>query len=272
MSENRLAAMDVFKHLPRSNCRECGVPTCLAFAALVVQGQKQPGDCPYLEPGSAEAISGDVAASEDVAEENRKLLEPLKERIRALDFGEASKRLGVPLVNGRIAVRCLGKVFEIDHDGGLHTEIHANVWIHVPLLHYLLKGAGRAPAGSWVPFGELTGATDWQRFFDHRVGLSFAKMADEDPELFCDILGLFGKQTLDSGFKADEEYLLWPLPNVPVLFCYWRAEGEFASRLSLSFDKVTHANIDAEHLFRLTAGMLEMFKRIMTRHGQAAGT
>ncbi len=266
MSE-KLTAMDVFKKLPKTNCKECGVPTCLAFAALVVQGQKQPGDCPYLESEAAEQIGGGVTTQEDMAEENRKLLAPLKDRIRTLDFEEASKRLGVPLLNGRLGVRCLGKIFEIDQEGDLHTPVHANVWIHVPLLYYVLESKGRELTGQWMPFVELSGGQDWQRFFDHRVGLAFQKMADQDPDLFCDILGLFGKEAIDTGFGADDEYVLYPMPNVSILFCYWRAEGEFESKLSLFFDKATDSNINAEFLFRLGAGMLEMFKKIMIRHG-----
>jgi len=31
--------MDVFKLLPKTNCRKCNKPTCLAFAAAVFKGQ-----------------------------------------------------------------------------------------------------------------------------------------------------------------------------------------------------------------------------------------
>ena len=30
-----LKALDIYKHLPKSNCAECGSPTCLAFAMLL---------------------------------------------------------------------------------------------------------------------------------------------------------------------------------------------------------------------------------------------
>mgnify|MGYP000668137593 CR=1 FL=1 len=32
------SAMEVFKHLDKSNCRECGEKTCLAFAGAVFMG------------------------------------------------------------------------------------------------------------------------------------------------------------------------------------------------------------------------------------------
>ncbi len=40
--------LDVLKLLPKSNCRECGQPTCLVFSTLVVQGAKGAEDCPPL--------------------------------------------------------------------------------------------------------------------------------------------------------------------------------------------------------------------------------
>jgi len=40
--------LEVFKLLPRSNCKECGVPSCMAYAAQVIEGEKCLEDCPPL--------------------------------------------------------------------------------------------------------------------------------------------------------------------------------------------------------------------------------
>lgn len=40
--------MQILKYLPMTNCRECGEPTCMAFAAKVRDGEKGPDDCPPL--------------------------------------------------------------------------------------------------------------------------------------------------------------------------------------------------------------------------------
>ena len=40
--------MEVLKLLPKTNCRECGQPTCIVFASLVIQGVKGAEDCPQL--------------------------------------------------------------------------------------------------------------------------------------------------------------------------------------------------------------------------------
>jgi len=39
---------EILKLLPKTNCRECGYPTCTVFAANVAEGAKGPEDCPAL--------------------------------------------------------------------------------------------------------------------------------------------------------------------------------------------------------------------------------
>ena len=42
-------AMEIFKVLPRTNCKDCRIPTCLAFAAAVFKGEQRLADCPHVE-------------------------------------------------------------------------------------------------------------------------------------------------------------------------------------------------------------------------------
>jgi len=47
-SAPRPVVMEIFKLLPRTNCRECGLPTCLVFAVQASEGVKDQDDCPPL--------------------------------------------------------------------------------------------------------------------------------------------------------------------------------------------------------------------------------
>ena len=40
--------LEILKVLPKTNCRECGEPTCMVFATRVAEGAKGTGDCPAL--------------------------------------------------------------------------------------------------------------------------------------------------------------------------------------------------------------------------------
>ena len=41
--------IEILKLLPKTNCKECGQPTCMVFATQVAEGGKGSEDCPPLE-------------------------------------------------------------------------------------------------------------------------------------------------------------------------------------------------------------------------------
>ena len=45
--------LEVYKLLPRTNCRKCGQPTCMMFSSLAVEGIKGHADCPSLTEEAA---------------------------------------------------------------------------------------------------------------------------------------------------------------------------------------------------------------------------
>ena len=50
-----LTGIQIFKLLPKTNCGECGVPTCLAFAMNLAAGKAELAACPYVsEEATAE--------------------------------------------------------------------------------------------------------------------------------------------------------------------------------------------------------------------------
>ena len=51
-----LTALDIYKHLPKTNCGDCGVPTCLAFAMKLANKQAELGDCPHVTEQAKETL------------------------------------------------------------------------------------------------------------------------------------------------------------------------------------------------------------------------
>jgi len=43
-----LTGIEIFKLLPKTNCGECEVPTCLAFAMKLAAGKAELSACPYV--------------------------------------------------------------------------------------------------------------------------------------------------------------------------------------------------------------------------------
>ena len=49
--------MDIYKLLPKTNCKECGYPTCMAYAADVRTGIANASQCPDLSGTKKDSVS-----------------------------------------------------------------------------------------------------------------------------------------------------------------------------------------------------------------------
>ncbi|MDD2779730.1 MAG: (Fe-S)-binding protein, partial [Candidatus Methanomethylophilaceae archaeon] len=54
-------AIEFFKLLPKTNCKDCGQPTCLAFAMLLANQKAKIDDCPHISQESKTALSESAA-------------------------------------------------------------------------------------------------------------------------------------------------------------------------------------------------------------------
>jgi len=123
----QVSVLDVFRLLPRTNCRECGFPTCMAFAAAVSKQETVPARCPgFSRPIAANAVypvydgEGNLLSTvtleidtepvQQEIEENRAYVEDLKTRMaeshraRGADVEEANSALPAPLTGRELEV------------------------------------------------------------------------------------------------------------------------------------------------------------------------
>jgi acetyl-CoA decarbonylase/synthase complex subunit gamma len=52
-----LTGIEIFKKLPRTNCKDCGQPTCLAFAMKLAAGQAELSQCPHVSEEAKAELS-----------------------------------------------------------------------------------------------------------------------------------------------------------------------------------------------------------------------
>ena len=74
-----LTGIQIFKLLPKTNCKECGVPTCLAFAMALASGKAELDACPYVSD----------AAREQLAEASAPPIRPL-----TVGYGDTQLKMG----------------------------------------------------------------------------------------------------------------------------------------------------------------------------------
>ena len=82
-----LSPIEIYKSLPKINCKECGVDNCMAFATKIVNREMELDSCkPILKPENAKAYA--------------KLKELLKPAVKEVivGVGEKAKRIGGKLV------------------------------------------------------------------------------------------------------------------------------------------------------------------------------
>ena len=260
--------IDLYKLLDKSNCRQCMLPSCMAFAVAVIQKQKSLEDCPELEPETREKLAGGVVKKKTRQDDQGQVLEQLKKEVSQTDLVAAAQRLDLPFEDGKVAVNCLGKDFWIDTSGNMASECHTIPWVQNPVLHYLLHSKGRQPVGEWVAFGGLKGAAEWNQFFSHRCEAAMRQIADAHTDLVFEILHLFGAKPLAGVTNADHSLVIHPLPKLPFLINYWMPEDDFESKLNILFDRSAEVNINIESIYLLGRGLVEMFRALIVKHSK----
>lgn len=263
-------AMEIFTLLDKSNCRECGEKTCLAFAGAVYQGRKKIRDCPKLDPAIINRFS-DKSEDQNKAERNRdEYLEYLQNEISKIDLAAAAHRVGADFSGGRLTLKVLGKDFSVDTSGNLSADIHVNPWVAVPYLDYIRYGKGLAASGNWLSFRELKDGQERYPLFQKRCETPMKRVADTYTDLFDDLVRIFGGKQVPKQFESDISVVLHPLPQLPIMICYWLPEDGLESSLNVFFDDTADKNLTIGSVFSLGAGLSQMFEKLALRHGFAA--
>lgn len=258
--------MDVFKLLDKSNCRECNAPTCLAFAAAVLKGDRQLDECPRLDREIIERY-GVKSEAPTLAQESDDAIEQLKKEVAKIDLAEAAGRLGTEHSNDKLTIKILGKDFSVDFEGNITTDIHVHSWVAIPALSYILEGKGVPPSGKWVPLRELKNGKKWGPLFGQRCEKPLKKLADTYTDLFEDMIRLFNGKEVERHYQSDISLVLHPLPKLPILICYWKPEEELESELNVFFDATAEENLNIESIYTLGTGLVVMFEKLSLRHG-----
>jgi hypothetical protein len=260
-------AMDIFKILKKTNCGDCRVPTCLAFAAAVFRGDKRLADCPYM-------VSADIAEYQVNNDESRtldreleKLLEGLRQSVASTDLAASADRLGASFADDSVTVKILGKDFTVDAAGNVVSICHVHGWVTVPLLNYVASCQGKEPSGNWVPLRELKEGAAWSGLFEQRCEKPLKRVADNHTDLFEIMIQIFGAKRAPNAFDSDIAVILHPLPKVPMLICYWKPEDDMESGLNVFFDETVEDNLDIDSLYRISTGLVMMFEKIALTHG-----
>jgi DNA-binding CsgD family transcriptional regulator/ArsR family metal-binding transcriptional regulator len=178
---NPTSAVDIYRLLPGSNCRECGFATCLAFAAALSRGHTAMVKCPHMaDPLEEKAtypvydrkgnIVRTVSLDIDTSGLRRKIsqkdahIQTLEtqlsdfEKRRRADISSANAELPTPLTRREIQVlRCIASgCTNREISGQLNISQHT-VKSHVIHIFNKIGVNDRAQASAW---GAIHGLVD----------------------------------------------------------------------------------------------------------------
>ncbi len=274
MSEKKrlLQIMDLMKMLPLTNCKECGSPTCMAFATFVLREGKDPGLCPYWKPGDLEFVTrslaeqGEDSAYPDHLFSARKFVQ---ERIRQVDFVAVAPKLGAEVVTQGdetcLVINLLERLYRVCRqeveplDRGEH-----DLWEHILLYNYVAEGGGRPLTGNWVPMESLPGSLAKRKAFvkgcEEKIAAAYSGRAAALRSALAELKADF---TVPDN-NAEVAAIFYPLPRVPFQLLFWDADLEdgFPPQVKVLFDETVLDYLDIESLVFLGEKTAERLEKL----------
>ncbi len=271
----RLTPMHLYKLTPKTNCKECGFETCLAFSTQVIVGQGDLDLCPYLDQDALEPIREQLAAQQAAGigikrEGFEKALQFLRGEILKWDFGEIAESLGAELSEAE-GVQTLRFSYFDENVTVSHEDILSESgsplgpYDKILLYNYVIGGAAD-PSGKWVGMETLPNSVSKIKSLRaHCEGPLAEKSAGRMPRLGEAISGIGRKIELkDEQVDFAAEFPILPKLRVRVLWWDEDASEGFAARAKFLFDEKVLEALDLESLLftceQLTDRLLEAIK------------
>jgi hypothetical protein len=257
--------MEIYRDLPKTNCKECGKPGCLPFATAVYLEGCPLSKCPDLGPEKLEEME------EKLAEERRKEQNPkqesvvqalafLTEKIKEHDLQDAARKTGGEYVKGppeAVRLKLLGKDHLVSRDGVSTEDGGMPVpALAVLLLIYVTRATGVRPSRKWKAFRELPNTMSKAGQYEE-VTAGIARRfsgAEEDLKRAAESLG----GVAAAPESADFEYVFDALPRVNLRLLFWAADEDFDARASLLLDDTVLEYLDQEAIVFLSEVLAAM--------------
>jgi len=257
--EKRLTPIDLYKLTPKTNCRECGFETCLAFATQVIVGQGDLDACRYLDQQALQPFRSRLAEQHEAGigvrrEGFEKTLQFLRQEVRKWPFADLAGSLGARFFqsNGEptLELTYFGEPVTVtNEDISRASGAELNPWEKVLLYNYVIGGA-QEPSGVWVGMESLPNSVSkiksLRAHCEQKLARAFAGRMDQLPRA---TEGLGREQALTEekvDFAADFRIL----PKLALRILWWDedlAEG-FESRVKFLFDSGVLGTLDLESL------------------------
>ncbi|MEJ2040023.1 MAG: DUF3786 domain-containing protein [Desulfosarcinaceae bacterium] len=256
-----LSVVDLYtKVLPRTNCGDCGYPTCLAFASMVVSQKLPLKNCPHLSAETLARCQPELDAQHAAGKWTRRDLAAdalvwARQRAASMDLADLPRRIGGRLidVSGR---QTLELPYFNSHDGG-----DLGRWEQVFILNHMAQGGSKLPTGRWKSLQEFPNTVSKIKSMQSHVEEPLReRFTGRRADLSTAARRIGGTDATAQSESADLAIRFAPLPRIPVLLLFWDAdmEGGFGAEVKLSFDETIIEHLDIESIMFLSEHLAKL--------------
>ena len=255
--------MEILHRTPKTNCGECGHPTCLAFAAAVTRAGADINLCPYIDLQGMAVIP--LSSKKDLdhldeqvsEEQDWALVKYLQEKVSKIDFGSIASSVGASWNehdHDVLSLRYLGQEVKLGkYEILLSNDKAVDPRDQILLYNYVHSCGGRKPDGTWIGMESLPNSISKIRTLETYCEKKIAKLLSGKPaqlltDLGVQIDGYEGPPEL--GSTADASLIVPVLPMLPQYLLFWEEDTELGieAKAKVLFDHNVLDFLDLESL------------------------
>ena len=267
-----LSVVDLYRDvLPRTNCGDCGFPTCLAFAGMVVSDKHPIGGCPHLAADTVKQCQEELQAQYAAGKWTKRDLAAdalawAKQRSASMDIEALPNRIGGELitVDGKPALKLPyfdGSVIIDQDDIASADGSELTRWEKVFIYNHLAQGGSRKPTHKWKGFEEFPNTVSKiKSMIGHVEEPLVERFKGRLAELVATALALGAKEMTGKANSADATLFFQPFPRVPVKLLFWDEDprDEFGATAKLLFDETVLDHLDIESIVFLSERLRQL--------------
>jgi len=267
-----LSVVDLYRDiLPKTNCKDCGFPACLAFAGMVVSEKHPIENCPHLSGDVVEKCKAELAKQylsgkwlkRDMADD---ALKWARERSASMKIEDLPDRIG-----GRLIKKEKNYALELPYftdfiiisKYSITNKEGSNLtrWEQVFINNHMAQGGSKLPTGKWKGFVEFPNTVSKMKSMKEHVEKPLIKKFKGKPDGLL-IAGekLGGHDMTDEIRSADLALLFRPLPRIPVMLMFWDEDldDDFDAEVKLLFDESILDHLDIESIMFLSERLTQL--------------
>lgn len=266
-----LSVVDLYsKILPKTNCKDCGFPTCIAFAGMVVSEKHPLKNCPHIDPDVLKEAQIELEEQykagkwlkKDMAKE---ALEYAKEKTASMNLKDISERIGgkidttgpeekiiLPYFNTFIHIT----LDTVCDESGAPLSRNEQTFIHI----HMAQGGSVPPSGKMKSFKEFPNTVSKVVSMNDHVEAPLVKTFSGNIDKLKDCGEKLGGTLVTDRYEGcDLAIFFTALPKVPVTLLFWDAHEDFEAQAKLMFDETIVDHLDIEAIMFLSE---ELVKRL----------